>query len=306
MVVMSSKNFKIRETDYGAISVFPLPSPGELAEFYAETYYQKTSSNSSYEHEYSEEEISHRRLRADLMLYALGKVSTLFDDGLSLLEVGCGEGFLLKAASEKGYHVNGIDFSRFAVHNMHSELVDKIEFGDAYNILQGYFVDGRRFGVCVMQNVLEHVVDPPGLLEKTKNILEPCGIVAVTVPNDYSDLQKTAKELGVVDEEYWFTPPEHLYYFNIDSIRKIAAHCGYELVDMFADFPIDMFLFHPGTNYVKDRSKGKNAHHARLRMDLLLAARGMEAYHSFYQALAVCGMGRNITVLMRPLSNADI
>lgn len=293
--------FKKRKTPYGAISVSPVPSPEELANFYAEIYYQENSAQ-SYAYDYSEEEIAQRRLRAELMLYALEKISPPVKKGEPFLEIGCGEGFILQAAAEKGYTIHGVDFSEFGIRKLHPELTDKVEFGDAYEILQRHLAADKHFKICVMQNVLEHIIDPPLLLQKVKNILLPGGIVSVTVPNDYSQLQQKAKETKMVDEEYWFLPSQHLHYFNAENIRDFAAYCGYEVVDSYADFPIDIFLFHPGSNYVKNKSNGKAAHQARLTLDLLLGEQGMGAYHRFYQALADCGMGRNVTVLLKPLA----
>jgi hypothetical protein len=60
-----------------------------------------------------------------------------------------------------------------------------------------------------------------------------------------------------------------------------------------------MFLFHPGSNYVLRREQGKAAHQARLTLDLLLAERGLGPYHRFCQAMSGCGIGRNVTVILR-------
>ncbi len=299
---MLMREFKKEETPYGAIVASPMPDEDDLAAFYADIYYQENTAE-SYLHSYSDEELAHRRLRADLMLYAVEKASPSKDKKRSFLEIGCGEGFVLKAAYEKGYSITGVDFSEFGLRKVHPELVNKVEFGDAYKILNKLFVKKNRFTFCVLQNVIEHVIEPATLMHKIKAILKPEGIVAVTVPNDYSRLQKKVIEIGLVDKEFWFLPPQHLHYFNVDNFKAFAEYCEYEILDEYADFPIDFFLFHPSSNYVMKPEQGKPAHIARLNLDLLLAERGMGSYHRLCQALTDCGVGRNVTVLMRPMAS---
>jgi len=102
-----------------------------------------------------------------------------------------------------------------------------------------------------------------------------------------------------VDHDYWFLPPQHLHYFNIDTIGPFMESVGFEVVDMFGDFPIELFLFHPGSNYAVNRENGPAAHRARVALDLLLAERGIENYYRFCQAMSACGIGRNVCVLVR-------
>ncbi|MBU0486135.1 MAG: class I SAM-dependent methyltransferase [Proteobacteria bacterium] len=299
---MKMQDFLREQTSKGVVSVSPMPSSEELAAFYADSYYQETPSK-TYSTHYSEDELAHRVLRAELILFALKKVGLKNDSQPSFLEIGCGEGFLLKAAKEYGYEVRGVDFSDYGIQNYHPELIDHIEVGDAYQILQQIFVDQHhRFDVCVMQNVLEHVIDPEDLLHKVKQIMSPGGVVVITVPNDFSRIQAKLMDEGMIENEYWFQPPQHLHYFNVDTINSFVGHCGYSVVDAFADFPIDFFLFHSGSNYVKDSAQGKDAHKARITLDLLLAERGVAVYHQLCQALTACGAGRNVTVLLTAMS----
>ena len=216
-----------------------------------------------------------------------------------MLEVGCGEGFVLKAGAEAGFNVRGIDFSKYAIEHFHPELLDRFESGNAYELLDRKISTNERFSTCVLQNVVEHVIDPELLLQKVKAILTPGGILAVMVPNDYSRLQKKAQALGLIDREYWFAPPAHLHYFNIENFKPFIEALGFKVVDQLADFPIEFFLFHKGSNYVLNPDRGGDAHRARIALDLLLAEAGLDAYVSFYRALSGCGMGRNVMVILR-------
>ncbi len=295
---MNIKNYFITTSDIGVISANPIPTYEELAKFYEDIYYQKTPS-ASYNTQYSKEELKQRRLRADLLLYAIAESNGNGAAASSFLDIGCGEGFLLNTAKEQGYTIQGIDFSTVGLNNFNPHLLCDVEIGDSYKILDQFVSEGRHFNVCVMQNLLEHIISPEILLRKTHDILLPEGIVVITIPNDFSMVQKELIKKGLVDHEYWFLPPQHLHYFNVDSIRAFANKCAFDVIDTFADFPIDFFLFHPGSNYIKDSRQGKDAHKARVMIDLILAKRGLAAYLQFCRAVSNCGAGRNITVLMR-------
>lgn len=281
----------------GYTSAHPLPSSEALADFYASVYYQDCAS-STYQHEYSETELQHKRLRADLLLHSIEACSIKGERSRSLLEIGCGEGFVLNAAHSSGYAVTGVDFSDFGIKTFHKDLTRYVETGDAYEILSHKISQGQTVDACILQNVLEHVVDPRDLLLRMKSILGPSGLIAVTVPNDFSSLQSKAAELGLIDREYWFQPPQHLHYFNDSSIGSFAESCGLKLLDLYGDFPIEYFIFHPGSNYVADLSQGKAAHQARVNLDLLVSQRGIEQYHQYCRVMATSGVSRTITAVL--------
>lgn len=299
---MSTKSFGKVTDPLGFVSVSPLPGEAELARFYADVYYQQQAST-TYQAEYSADELAHRRLRAELAVHAL--VAARGDrPGGSLLDVGAGEGFVLAAAAAAGFDVAGIDFSSFAVAKFNPDFKDCVATGDAFELLERRITAGQRVDVCTLQNVVEHVREPLVLLERVRRVLLPGGLAMITVPNDYSRMQERAKELGLSDKDYWFAPPQHLHYFNVDSIGPVAAKAGFSVVDAYADFPIELFLFHPKSNYVLAPEQGKAAHAARVTLDLLFAERGLAAYHRLCQAMTGCGIGRNVTVILRPGAGA--
>ena len=283
----------------GYYSVTPLPTKEELESYYANNYYQDSTSV-TYKSEYSEDEINQKKLRANLIFHSLE--AQLKIDEASLLEVGCGEGFLLNAANELGCDIKGIDFSHHGIDKFFPDLAYKVQTGDAFNILDEYIQGRKSVDICVLQNVLEHVIEPEVLINKIKQIIKPDGVLIITVPNDYSAMQKKIIELNYSKNEYWFAPPDHLHYFNVDSLEAFVTDHGFEIVDSFGDFPIEMFLFHEGSNYAHDASKGKSAHNARITLDLLLAERGIKPYHNFCQSMTACGIGRNVTVLLKSTS----
>ena len=129
--------------------------------------------------------------------------------GNALLEIGCGEGFFLRAATDAGFAVQGLEFSDFGLRAQHPELVDRVHFGDAFEGLDRLIAEGVSTDVCVMEHVLEHVADPEGLLQRLPRLLKPGGLVAITVPNDFSAVQAEAKALGLIDRDFWVSAPQH-------------------------------------------------------------------------------------------------
>lgn len=294
---MKDRVFEARVQPGGWTSVSPLPTPDELREFYSALYYQAPQST-TYQSTYSELDLRYKQLKCDALLHALSARGMLA--AASFLDVGAGEGFLMDAADRRGLDVRGIDFSSFAVEKFFPRLKDQLVAGDIFDSLQHMARAGERFAAASAINVLEHVIDPVALLVALRDVLEPKGLLAITVPNDYSKLQALLKREGHLERDVWFAPPQHLHYFNAENVAPFCQSHGYELVDAFSDFPIDLFLLHPGSNYANNPANGPAAHRARMLHDVLMAEAGLDAYLNVYRALFAAGLGRDITVVLRP------
>lgn len=272
------------------------PSPEELARYYADQYYQQEQSG--FRKSYPEIEL--KALRSRIAMRADHAISFLSDNsGTSLLDVGCGEGFVLAHFRALGWQTLGMDYSIDGVSRMNPDEVETVVAGDIYQHLDAARVAGQRFNIIWLGNVLEHVLDPHDLLRTVADLMEPKGVAVVTVPNDGSKYQQHLIDTGKVDHAYWVALPDHLSYFTYESLLKIAAQTGWFARDVLADFPIDLFLSHPGSNYVRDRVNGPAAHQARLELELLIAERGQEATTRFYSAMARVGLGRDLTAFLQ-------
>lgn len=287
---------KVRHAD-GWVSVDPMPSPEFLQSFYAELYYQ-TPQSASYQTAYDDLELRYRELKSRALLHALAAQG--LPRGASFLDVGAGEGFLMDAATRAGYVVTGADFSSYALKKFVPRLESRLLVGDIFATLGRLIAAGERFQCCSALNVLEHVIDPAALCRSLRALVGPDGLIAVTVPNDFSPLQRMLLESGSVDREYWFVPPQHLHYFNAKSLVAFCESAGFDVADAFSDFPIDLYLLHPGSNYVRDPAAGPAAHRGRMVHDLLVAENGLDAYLGLYRGLFRAGIGRDLTVLLRP------
>jgi len=293
---MADRTFETVAQPEGWVSAVPLPSQEELRIFYADLYYQ-SSQSATYQASYDDLDLRHKVLRCEALLHALCEAG--LTKGGAFLDVGAGEGFLMDAADRTGLVTSGLDYSTFGVAKFFPRLRDRLLDGDVIQSLERLAGEGRRFAACSAINVLEHVLDPVQLLSSIAGVLAPGGLIALTVPNDYSRLQALLREEQRIDRDFWFSPPQHLHYFNAETLPRFCAANGFEVVDGFSDFPIDLYLLHPGSNYVTDPANGPAAHRARLLHDLLIAEHGLEPFLRVYRALFSVGIGRNVTVIVR-------
>ena len=278
----------------GYYSASPLPDPEALTKFYAETYYQNAVS-STYSTSYDAIELAYKRLKAT----ALVKLALQHAPPAgTFLDIGAGEGFLMKAAHDEGFEIQGADFSTFGISSFHPELVDRLAAGDVFDFLDRCISEGRKFAVCSAINILEHVIDPVRLMGQLQGIVAEKGVILLTVPNDYSRLQMHLLETGQIDREFWFAPPQHLHYFNTESLPAFCESQGFTVLDLVADFAVDLFLLDRAANYVMNPAVGKNAHQARMATDLLIIEHGYDKYLQYYRSMAAVGLGRDITVVL--------
>ncbi|HSW05208.1 class I SAM-dependent methyltransferase [Aquabacterium sp.] len=286
-------SFSERQHALGYICADPTPSPEELSAFYAESYYQQH--HGSYRPDYPEDE--HRYYfnvarAADATARRLGLPRSAFD-------IGCGEGFFAAGLQRLGWQMRCCDYSSHGIDTFNPQLRDCFVQGDAYALVAEGAAAGQQYGLIDLQNVLEHVIDPVGILKALKPLVADGGALRVRVPNDYSRFQQLLLERGIT-RNTWFAPPQHLNYFNRDSLRQLFAHCDYEVLDCQADFPIELFLTHPGSNYWADRSLGKAAHASRVMVENFLIEEDIEAYLDYASAAARLGFGRELIAYVRP------
>lgn len=274
-----------------------IPDEENLRSYYKDLYYQTSQSN--YRQEYSPEEIAWFYLKIERISDAIEDIRESTKAG-SLLDVGCGEGFAMDWFAKKNWIVQGIDYSHEGLQRMNPHLLDCLETGDLPLLLEARIAAGHSYDLLWLTNVLEHVIDPLNLLGQLRRLVAPGGVCVVTVPNDGSDLQETLFESGRIPSRFWIAIPDHISYFDTNSIRTIANATGWRCSRVLADFPIDWFLCNPESDYISDKVKGRGAHQARIAIDTILNEQPTKAVNTLYEALAAVGMGRQLTALLTP------
>lgn len=282
--------------ELGYWEVAQKPTEEDLRSYYASKYYQE--GKGSYDIEYSTAEIEYFNAKIE---QRWNIVKPAFARPGSMLDVGCGEGYALSYFKKLGWTVRGLDYSRAGLLSKNGHCAPDLLDGDVFQLLQNEEEAGNTYDLIWLQNVLEHVIDPVALLSSLRHLIKPDGVLVVTVPNDFSELQLRAISGEIVSKPYWVAPPDHLSYFSKDSLLAIGQRTAWNSFEIVGDVPVDWFLFHRGSNYIEDKSVGKQAHRARVELENLIHKNRPEDVTAFFSALARIGMGRDLTAFFRPL-----
>jgi 2-polyprenyl-3-methyl-5-hydroxy-6-metoxy-1,4-benzoquinol methylase len=285
---------RLTQHQFGFWTLANKPSTEELREYYSSKYYQQACG--SYELQYSHEEISYFQAKLAQRHFAL---QGILPHGRTMLDVGCGEGFTLAYFRAQGWSVKGFDFSAAGIESQNPGCRDALVVGDIFALLDSEIAGGRKYDVVWLQNVLEHVLDPVALLTSLKSLVSRGGVAVITVPNDFSAVQKESLSLGHIDQEFWVAVPDHISYFDHESLIATAKGTNWDCVELLGEFPIDWFLFHRGSNYVRDKSLGKEAHRARVQLENLINQQSAERIQNFWSAAGQLGIGRNISAFLQ-------
>ncbi len=282
----------VEKNKFGFYSVIDKPSIKELEEYYNKKYYQ--NARGSYELSYSNEEISYFLNKINEKVHVISKFKEIKKE-ISVIDIGCGEGWVLRYFNQLGIKATGLDYSSFGVEKFNSDYLDLVLVGDVYKNIENLLIENKRFDIVWLDNVLEHVLDPLDLLWKCKRIMKNGGILMVEVPNDFSVLQNYLLENGHIDNEYWVAYPDHLSYFNKEGLLALANEAKLKPVFVMGDFPIDINLLNQNTNYNRDKTKGKSCYQSRLRFENLAHSISVEGAVNLYKALMDLGFGRSLT-----------
>jgi 2-polyprenyl-3-methyl-5-hydroxy-6-metoxy-1,4-benzoquinol methylase len=163
---------------------------------------------------------------------------TLISENLTIpkgkfLDMGCGEGFMLKEAEANGFEPYGLDIAK----NLIPELSGKYNFSNG-NIIDAKYPD-NFFSVIYMDSVLEHVPNPVETIAELKRILQPGGILLVIVPNEDSVMNSVAKVsyyLTMNQKRYGkikpFVTPYHIQGFNKSSLQVLFEGVQLQLISI--------------------------------------------------------------------------
>lgn len=111
--------------------------------------------------------------------------------GMRVLEIGCGEGGVLKAFVNKGCEGLGVELDTPRIDDALKFLPDDVVAGKIRFVAKDiYLVDiekdfSGRFDIIVLKDVIEHIHDQPKLIGWMKNFLNPGGIVFFGFPPWY-------------------------------------------------------------------------------------------------------------------------
>jgi SAM-dependent methyltransferase len=291
----------IEDPDFGYRRLDPLPSDSALTEFYESRYYDLIRKGGR------APELRRHLLGGDEGRSELEWLrATLYDDlatvlaqnvaGKRVLDVGCGTGELVGYLAERGFAAEGIEPSAEAAAEARSRGRSVIS-----SRLEPFAARPDRAGAydaVTFLNVMEHVPSPVAILQATRGMLGPGGVVAIRVPNDFNDLQLATQErLGL--RPYWVAVPDHVNYFSVRSLTSLLDRIGFDAVHVQTDFPMELFVL-MGDDYVSDPRLGAACHKKRVALELAMPA---AVRRRLYAALAAVDLGRNTLIFARRRSD---
>lgn len=262
----------------GFYHVFPYPDAAYLANFYGR-----------YEMSFPQANLAET---ARLLAKNMASSATVLD-------IGCGDGGFLKEMHALGFD-NLIGFDQ----SPGIERAKQLGFGRFFHSPVGEFLASAEAAgsanadAIVMVNVLEHVAEPLKLLRRIHGILPRDGYVCITVPNDFSPLQKAF--LKAKGHRPWFVClPDHLNYFTFSTLHKVLQNVGFAVIDQAALYPLELFLLQD-LDYIANPELGPVAHQRRVMFEDNMKAAGMtDVLDHFYRTLAGGGYGRDVMVVAK-------
>lgn len=153
--------------------------------------------------------------------------------GARVLEVGPGDGVVgTWLTDNKGCQVVGVEYvaaaaAAAAEHFAHM-IVGSIEDAQVQEQVRSL----APYDAIIFADVLEHLVDPWGVLAKLRPLLTPSGRVLLSVPN----IAHWTARLNLLRGRFDYTDGylmdrTHLRWFTWKSARELAARSGYRIVE---------------------------------------------------------------------------
>ncbi len=135
-----------------------------------------------------------------------------------LIDVGCGAGHFMQCAAEKDWRADGTEISDEAI---------EIARGKRQNIIKGDIasldLEKEKYDVATLFELMEHAVNPEGIIKKLSYIIRPGGLVYMTTPN-YNSI--TRRLLG---NRWGIFHKEHIFYFTPNKLKEILNKHGFRI-----------------------------------------------------------------------------
>src|ERR1017187_2544556 len=130
-----------------------------------------------------------------------------------LLDVGCGNGAVLKSAGAllKGWELHGYD-----LHDKHRDEVMRLPGVASFTSGSLKKLPHREYDLVVLWYTLEHIAAPQGPLAELRDLLKSDGFLLVQVP----DIERTPFDMAVID---------HTSHFSRRTLEILCRQAGFEV-----------------------------------------------------------------------------
>jgi len=142
--------------------------------------------------------------------------------GRRMLDVGCATGAFCAAARDAGWQVSGIEIGVASAMYARDTFGLDVSTGSVYDV---EFLPGE-FDCIACLEVIEHLEDPFGALQRFASWLKPGGVLLLSTPN-YESLYRRLHGAG-----WWVVncEDEHIMFFTMESLASMVQRAGFTAV----------------------------------------------------------------------------
>ncbi|RQO31679.1 class I SAM-dependent methyltransferase [Taibaiella sp. KBW10] len=193
--------------------------------------------------------------------------------GMRVLEIGCGEGGVLKPFIDKGCITVGVEFDEIRLENANEWMAEEVADGKALFIPKDIYLTspeelGGKFDLIILKDVIEHIFDQPKLFKRMKEMLLPEGVIFFGFPPwqmPFGGHQQVMQHKLLSKVPYTHLLPKPLYRqlikmggmdpaefleiydtrISIERFERITAETGYQIQNRLLYFinPIYKYKF---------------------------------------------------------------
>jgi 2-polyprenyl-3-methyl-5-hydroxy-6-metoxy-1,4-benzoquinol methylase len=140
-----------------------------------------------------------------------------------VIDIGCGQGELVRCLLRDGYDAEGVDVSPEQVALAHEAGLSQVQLGDYREAL---LARSGRLAAVTASDLLEHLTKTEVMdtFDRVAAALVPGGVFVARVPNAGSPFGGRIRH-GDVTHESWYTT---------SSIRQLATAAGFESIEAIA------------------------------------------------------------------------
>ncbi len=286
------KKFKITK-DKGKFYYLKSGINDEFLKRYYEKKYFKTNKNFNYKFSSIEEKYfkAISNIKFDFIKQNLKKKQKP-----NLLDVGSGTGRFAHYISNRCNKITLVDFDAA---QLQYKLKKNMKF---YKTAPEQYIKENKinYDIIVLNNVIEHVLDPKKFLKLLRMKINKKTLVFIALPNDFSELQMKLIKMKKVKKKYWINFPDHISYFNYKNFVSLVKLLKFKVLSSIGDFPVELLLLSKDLNYVNDKKKGKQAHDLRCQsINYLYENNKSEDILKTLSMFSKLGIGRNNYFLLK-------
>jgi len=140
----------------------------------------------------------------------------------SLLDIGCGTGWITNEYKKRNFLVTGLEPS--------TERAKYASEKYGLKVINEYLENSlitEHYDVVMMRHVIEHFSNPKKLVSEVKKHLTPEGLLFLIVPNINS--------IGryIFKTKWTWVLPFHCNFFTDKAIKAFMNNCGFEVLDCY-------------------------------------------------------------------------